>query len=86
MPVGIASRRARKDEAISGVTALIEGDDGREAFVVIGSMGNRCDALPAPQRSADKLRTPKATVSFIGLLDRGPRDSACELPQSFEAS
>ncbi|MDQ3774142.1 MAG: hypothetical protein M3461_07145 [Pseudomonadota bacterium] len=30
---------------------LIEEYEGREGFVVIGSMGNGCDALPAPQRS-----------------------------------
>jgi len=47
MALGIATRRAREGESASEAMALIEGDDGREAWVVIGSMRNRCDALPA---------------------------------------
>lgn len=50
MALEIATRRAREGESASEARALIEGDDGREAWVVIGSMGNHCDALPAPQR------------------------------------
>ena len=38
MPVGIATRRAGKHEAVSDVTALIEGDDGRK-----GLGGHRLD-------------------------------------------
>jgi hypothetical protein len=40
MALGIATRRAREGESASEATALIEGDDGREAFVVIASIGN----------------------------------------------
>jgi hypothetical protein len=58
MALGLATRRAREGESVSEATALIEGDDGREGFVVIGSMGNRCDALPAPQRQG---KLPAAT-------------------------
>ena len=40
MALGIATGQAREGESVSETTALIEGDDGREGFVVIGSIGN----------------------------------------------
>jgi hypothetical protein len=56
MALGLATRRSREGESASEATALIEGDDGREAFVVIASIGNHCDALPAPQLEVDPLK------------------------------
>jgi len=60
MALGIATRQAREGESASEATALIEGDDGREAFLVIGSIGSDCDALPAPQLKVDLLNDASA--------------------------
>ena len=48
MALGIATGQAKDGESVSEATALIEGGDGREAWVVIGSIGNGWDALPEP--------------------------------------
>lgn len=69
MAFGIATRQAREDESASEATALVEGDDGREAFVVIGSMGNHRDACPHPNLVVQRRR-PVPSAATTGWAAR----------------
>ncbi|MGQ0593525.1 MAG: hypothetical protein ACT4QB_13030, partial [Gammaproteobacteria bacterium] len=64
MALEIVTRRASEGESASEARALIEGGDGREAWVVIGSMGKplRCFARTPTTQFTGRRQTPKAAV------------------------
>jgi len=75
MALGIATGQARDGESAAEATALIEGDDGREGFVVIGSNGKalRCFA---------RTPTVKPSRAGRGSFERGRRSTASAAARS----
>jgi hypothetical protein len=80
MALGIATRRAREGEGVSEATALIEGDDGREALGAHRLDGKPLRCFARTPTRKDQPRRPRRlgkATAFHGVgcsvwLGRGP--------------